>query len=167
MKLLSTFFVLSCCSALFACGYHLSGTQQGEKQHFSSTLKVLHIDGINRYDTFRSVLIASLRGYGFKISQRQYATAQLQFSNKKIEERIYAFGDEAKASELLLRISVDFAVVDADGKVLLKTQRIHGETHYLTAPDRLVENETLRVHAKRKVEREITQRLIRRLAAIQ
>lgn len=151
---------------MVACGYHLSGTRTGEAQHFPQVLKRLSIEGLNRYDPLYPVLVSTLHGYGFRVLGGRGATAQLQFSNKKEVQRIHAIGVDAKASEILLRISFDVRIVRKDGQLLLPQQTIQSEAYYLNNPNQVLETEILRKNAVQKIEVDLVARLLNRMASI-
>ncbi len=161
-----SFVMLLLCMSLQACAYHLSGTSEGEQRRFPEVLKYIYIDGINQYDPFHDTLLATLRGYGFKVTAREKATAQLRFKNKRVTQRVHVIGEDVKASEILLRVKFEVSVVDRKNKVLLSAQSMRGETYYLNMPNRLLETKVLMENALRKVEQDLIERLMQRMATI-
>lgn len=151
------------------CGYHLSGTEQQGQQLFSSTLKKVAIEGLQRYDDFRVQLKRDLVSYRMQVVAPSLATARIIIKNKKIKQQVITIGDDAKAREYLLTFSIDFYVLadkENTTKMLLSERRLQSETTYLYYPQHISVSKNEKKRALAYLNQDLSRMLINRLHLI-
>lgn len=168
---LHLFFLVLSCAGLGSCGYHLAGGDT-DRRVFSESLKRISVEGISSYDSLRRALIPVLRSYGFKISRPHSASARLIVLDKREKKTALVVGDDAKAREYLLTLSVRFIVRkshrgNGGGKsLLLKEQLVYAETSYIFDPDRVLSSDNLLQNARAEARAEVVREIMRRLALV-
>ena len=152
-----------------ACGYHLSGSTKSQAQPLASVLKQVSFEGLGKYDPFRQKLVFLLGSYGIRIMKPGSATARIIFLEKQTQENVVTVGDDAKAREYLLTVSMAFTV-KAEGKnaerTLLEKQVIQATAPYIYDPNNLLVSENERRRALDDIENRLAQKLMDRVIIV-
>ncbi len=153
---------------LAGCGYQLSGYAEDRGRLFSPVLKRVSIEGLGRYESFRKTLVATLRGYGVRVTASGRASARLIFDGLRERRTRSAVGDDVKAREYLLTVEASFSVASGGEQLetLLAAQSVRAEAVYLTDPDRPLLAASEKRAVMKDIEDELCRKVVLRLATI-
>ena len=143
------------------CNYRLSG-MNGNEQPFSPSLKNISIEGLPRYDEFRTQLKENILSYRMKVVAPQSATTRIIVKDKRIRQQAITVGDDAKVREYLLTLQLDFYIVVTDAeskKHRHPIQSIQSETTYAYYPQHV----SISLNEKKRALTFLNQELISKL----
>lgn len=157
MRALSVVFVL----LLSACGFQLR-----QQVALPSHLAAIRVQTSDSYSPLQRNLEQALRRSGATLVEGNDPSAVLRVFVQRMDRLPLSVGDTGRVQEYLMRYTVEFELVDAQGKALLSRQSVELERDYtfdtLQALGTPGEEEVV----KSELERDMVQTLLRRIDAV-
>ncbi|MCI1710116.1 MAG: LPS assembly lipoprotein LptE [Chiayiivirga sp.] len=146
---------------LAGCGFHLR-----QSIALPAELAAIRVEVVDSYSPLQRNLEQALRRSGATLAEGKDASAVLRVFVQRMDRLPLSVGDTGRVQEYLMRYTVEFELVDAQGKAVLQRQGVELERDYtfdtLQALGTPGEEEVV----KSELERDMVQTLLRRIDAV-
>ena len=146
---------------LAGCGFHLR-----QSIALPAELAAIRVEVVDTYSPLQRNLEQVLRRSGATLVEGKDASAVLRVFVQRMDRLPLSVGDTGRVQEYLMRYTVEFELVDAQGKAVLQRQGVELERDYtfdtLQALGTPGEEEVV----KSELERDMVQTLLRRIDAV-
>lgn len=146
---------------LAGCGFHLR-----QSIALPAELAAIRVEVVDTYSPLQRNLEQALRRSGATLVEGKDASAVLRVFVQRMDRLPLSVGDTGRVQEYLMRYTVEFELVDAQGKAVLQRQSVELERDYtfdtLQALGTPGEEEVV----KSELERDMVQTLLRRIDAV-
>lgn len=147
--------------ALSSCGFQLRKPLELPPQ-----LSPILIQGIDQYDDL-SVELKKLLSVGSQsfTDRPKQAASRLQISLRNKSRRIVSVDSRGKAAEYVLQESLEFSLIDGQGKILVQRQSINVQRSYIHSNEQLLGKQHEQSDLRAEMSRDLAHQILIRLKA--